>query len=69
MFVSTRDPGIIRSLKDWQTQAHENGGAELHFVWDNDEMRYGNGFHTLDLVIFYYFLIGFCLSLSRIDCW
>ena len=50
VFVSTRDPGIIRAMREWQRNARADSGTDVHFVWDNEEMRYGNGFHTLDLV-------------------
>lgn len=47
IFVSSREPQIVRMMKERQL----NGtAAKVHFIWDDDELRYGNGFHTLDLL-------------------
>lgn len=51
IFVSSREPQIIKALKERAAAAAASGNKKVvQFIWDNDELRYGNGFHTLDLL-------------------
>jgi hypothetical protein len=46
VFVSTREPQVVRQLK--LNRALFGPGTVA--VWDDQTLRYGNGFHTIDLL-------------------
>lgn len=47
IFVSSREPQIVKMMKERQAS---EPASRVQFIWDNEELRYGNGFHTLDLL-------------------
>jgi hypothetical protein len=48
VFVATRSPPLVARLRTLQTDA--TLGPDVLITWDRAQLRYGNGFHTIDLL-------------------